>query len=83
MVLVGLLLFTHGELKNLRFAVVGDHVLAGDLGDSCVLGDDSDDWDSDRAASFCFNFKVVGGITENVAYIMQGTEDESCHGCDL
>jgi hypothetical protein len=34
-------LFIHGGLlKNLRLAVVGDNVPAGDLGDSCALGDD-------------------------------------------
>ena len=68
---VGLVgLFIHGGLlKSLRLAVDGDHVPAGDLGDSCVL--DSDDWVSDKAASLCFSFKVVGGIIqtkENVVY---------------
>ena len=53
-------------MKNLRFAVAGDHVAGDDLvvvvvGDSfCVLVVDS--VDCDNAASFCFNFKAVGGI---------------------
>ena len=50
-------LFSQGGLKNLRFAVVGEHVPADSLGVSGALGDDSD-----KAASFCFNFRVVGGI---------------------
>ena len=55
-------LFIHGGLlKNLRFAVAGDHAPVDDLGDSCAL--ESDDWD--KAASLCFNFKVVGsGIVQ-------------------
>lgn len=52
--------FTHGGLKNLRFADVGDHVF--DIGEPCVLGGDSADWERDRAASFCFNLKDFGGI---------------------
>lgn len=42
LVVVGLVgRFIHGGLKNLRLAVVGDHV--SEVGDSCVVGVDSDD----------------------------------------
>ena len=80
--LVGLFIHDGGLLKNLRFAVAGDHwhALADDLGDSCVLLLESDDWVvSDKAASLCFNLKVVGGITHSDKKKTWTPRVEVCH----